>query len=152
MCESLLEHANLQVTIFVLHYMLSRLSHCLHYAKTQDYSNKLLGARALLCLPLDYREQYRGLIMQPMLLVEQLLIDTKIDWACSVIQQLRTSEHVSHINKLDTPILEYTPVAFSDEEESDDPFLNTIMYYCIKSLEFPQPILVQNTPAQCECM
>lgn len=86
-----------------------------------------------------------------MLLVEQLLIDMKIDWACSVIQQLRTSEHLSYINKLDTPILDYTPVIFSDEDDSHDPFLNTIMYYCIKSLEFPQPILVQNTPAQCEC-
>jgi len=149
-CESLLKHANLQVTIFVLHYMLSRLSHCLHYAKTQDYSNKLLGARALLCLPDDHRRPYITLSAQPMLLVEQLLMDVKIDWAVMVIQQLRGNEHMSHIHNTDTPILEPELVKLHGMEESQDPFLKTIFFYCVKSLEIPRAIYVPETGQQCE--
>ena len=77
-------------------------------------------------------------------------MDTKIDWACLVIEQLRADEHLMQIYKMDVPVLEHKPLTFPDEEDSNDPFLTTIMFYCIKALEFPHPILVQNTPAQCE--
>ncbi len=45
-CESVLEHcAQLPTTIFTLHYMLTRLAHHIHKAKTQEYCNRLLGAK-----------------------------------------------------------------------------------------------------------
>jgi len=81
-CESVLEQCtDFQTTIFMLHYMLTRLVQCIHVARVQDYSNRLLGAKALLCLPTQVRKEYESLVSEPMLLVEQLLIDMKV---CSV--------------------------------------------------------------------
>lgn len=45
-CESVLEQCtDFQTTIFMLHYMLTRLVQCIHVARVQDYSNRLLGAK-----------------------------------------------------------------------------------------------------------
>ena len=124
-CESVLEQCtDAQTTVFVLHYMLSRLGHCIHEAKTHDHCNRLLGTKvhsfllghtslpqflpqslnpssvnpplpfplslplfppplplcvqALLCLPTPVRKDYESLVSEPMLLVEQLLIDMKV--------------------------------------------------------------------------
>ena len=131
-CESVLEQCtDAQTTLFVLHYMLSRLGHCIHEAKTHDHCNRLLGTKvhsfllghtsyatiitllnplslnsflnpstpplltplsplpspspplplcvqALLCLPTPVRKDYESLVSEPMLLVEQLLIDMKV--------------------------------------------------------------------------
>lgn len=45
-CETVLEQCtDFQTTIFMLHYMLTRLVQCIHVARVQDYSNRLLGAK-----------------------------------------------------------------------------------------------------------
>ena len=43
-CEALLNRTDLQTSLFVLHYMLTRLSHCVAMNKSH-YSNRLLGAK-----------------------------------------------------------------------------------------------------------
>ena len=42
---SLASTSKLEVVVFVLHYLLSRLGHCLQGASRQTYCNKLLGAK-----------------------------------------------------------------------------------------------------------
>ena len=45
-CEAVLKQgSHLQTTIFVLHYMLTRLEHSLDMDKTKSYCNRLLGAK-----------------------------------------------------------------------------------------------------------
>ena len=45
-CEAVLSQCeDLQTTIFILHYMLTRLLHCIHIARTHSYCNRLLGAK-----------------------------------------------------------------------------------------------------------
>ena len=84
--------------------------------------------------------------------MEALLIDSKIEWAGKVIEQLRSNEHLSNISTVDTPILERRLVMPGEfgEEHDDDPFTTLLMFYCDKALEFPQSTIVQGTPAPCE--
>ena len=43
-CEALLDRTDLETSLFVLHYMLTRLSHCIAMNRSH-YSNRLLGAK-----------------------------------------------------------------------------------------------------------
>ena len=113
-----------------------------------------LSSQALLCLPPGERKTYEDFLHYPLLLVEELLIDSKIEWAGKVIGQLRANEHLSNISTVDTPILERRLVmpgeVQEDEERDDDPFTTLLMFYCDKALEFPQTSVVQSTPADSE--
>ena len=97
---------------------------------------------------------YESFLHYPLLLVEELLIDSKIEWAGKVIGQLRSNEHLSNISTVDTPILERRLVmpgeVQEEEERDDDPFTTLLMFYCDKALEFPQTTVVLGTPADSE--
>ena len=61
------------------------------------------------------------------------------------------------INTSDTPVLDHTPMVEDEgggEEEEEgisrDPFSTLLMFYCNKALDFPIPVLIQSTPAQCK--
>ena len=112
--------------------------------------------QALLCLPPEEQKTYESFLHSPLLLVEELFIDSKIEWAGKVIGQLRANEHLSNISTVDTPILErrlVMPGEVQGEEERDnDPFTTLLMFYCDKALEFPQSTVVLKTPAECESM
>ena len=81
------------------------------------------------------------------------MIDSKIEWAGQVIEQLRANEYLSDISLTDTPILERRlalPIGMGDDGD-DDPFSTLLMFYCDKALEFPHSVIVQSTPAESEC-
>ena len=119
-----------------------------------SYSLSFSLIQALLCLPPSERKTYEDFLHFPLLLVEELLIDSKIEWAGKVIGQLRANEHLSNISTVDTPILERRLVmpgeVQEEEERDDDPFTTLLMFYCDKALEFPQTAVVQSTPADSE--
>ncbi len=60
---------------FILGHLISQLPSTEEISK---YANRLLGAKALLALPHFVQEQYRHLMGEPLLLIEQLLIDLKV--------------------------------------------------------------------------
>lgn len=79
-CENLLERCfNLESLVLLLRFLLDRLSFQIHSAeKLKQLNNRLLGVKALLCLPHFVQEQYKPLMRRPLLIVEQLLIDLKV--------------------------------------------------------------------------
>lgn len=112
----------------------------------------LLHPQALLCLPADERKKYQVFLLHPLLLVEKLLIDSKIEWAGKVIEQLRANEHLSDISTTDTPLLERRLALAGGlgEERDNDPFTTLLIFYCNKAMEFPQSTIVQSTPVESE--
>lgn len=92
-------------------------------------------------------------MLHPLLLVEALLINSRIEWAGQVIRQLRANEHLADISLADTPILERRLAlpGVMGEERDGDPFTTLLMFYCDKALEFPQSAIVLSTPAESEC-
>ena len=108
--------------------------------------------QALLCLPAEERKKYEDFLLHPLLLVEALLIDSRIEWAGQVMKQLRANEHLSDISLADTPTLDRRLAlpGMVGEERDEDPFTTLLMFYCDKALEFPQSAIVQSTPAESE--
>ena len=80
MCEGLLSRCHkLESIMFVLQFLLSHLvSQIPSEKKIKSLTNQLLGVKALLTLPKFIQDQYRPLMGEPLLIVEQLLIDVKV--------------------------------------------------------------------------
>ena len=65
--------------MLTLQFLLGRLSFQIpSQEKTKSLINQLLGVKALLSLPQFIRDQYRPLMGEPLLIIEQLLIDLKV--------------------------------------------------------------------------
>ena len=64
--------------MLILQFMLSRLRAQIPQDRNESLTHRLLGAKALLKLPMFIQAQYRPLIEEPLLIVEQLLIDLKV--------------------------------------------------------------------------
>ena len=65
--------------MLVLQFLLSHLvSQIPSEKKMKSLTNQLLGVKALLTLPKFIQDQYRPLMGEPLLIVEQLLIDVKV--------------------------------------------------------------------------
>ena len=65
--------------MLILQFVLGRLiSHLPSTEAISRYANQLLGVKALLALPHFVQEQYRPLMSEPLLLIEQLLVDLKV--------------------------------------------------------------------------
>ena len=94
-CDSLLTQ-NLHVgqTLFILQFMLTNLSSLLSPVRTEKLLCTKMGAKALLCLPVSARPNYEHLVSRPPLLLEQLLMNMKVEWAAKVFQRIQVrKEH-----------------------------------------------------------
>ena len=89
-CDSLLSQ-NLHVgqTLFILQFMLTNLSSLLSPVRTERLLCTKMGAKALLCLPVSARPNYEHLVSRPPLLLEQLLMNMKVEWAAKVFQRIQ---------------------------------------------------------------
>lgn len=91
-CESLLSQ-NLPVgqTLFLIQFMLTNLSSLLSPVRIERLICTKMGAKALLCLPGSARPNYEHLVSRPPLLLEQLLMNMKVDWAAKVFKRIQVS-------------------------------------------------------------
>lgn len=91
-CESLLSQ-NLPVgqTLFLIQFMLTNLSSLLSPVRIERLVCTKIGAKALLCLPGSARPNYEHLVSRPPLLLEQLLMNMKVDWAAKVFKRIQVS-------------------------------------------------------------
>ena len=91
-CNSLLKQ-NLHVsqTLFLIQFMLINLHDHLSPIRTSQLLCTKIGAKALLCLPEVSRPNYEHLVSRPLLLLEQLLMNMKVEWAVSVFRHLQVS-------------------------------------------------------------
>lgn len=89
-CDSLLSQ-NLPVgqTLFIIQFMLTNLSSLLSPVRMERLVCTKMGAKALLCLPGSARPNYEHLVSRPPLLLEQLLMNMKVEWASKVFQRVQ---------------------------------------------------------------
>ena len=89
-CESLLSQ-NLHVgqTLFIIQFMLTNLPSLLSPIRIEKLLCTKMGAKALLCLPGPARPHYEHLVSRPPLLLEQLLMNMKVEWAAKVFQRIQ---------------------------------------------------------------
>ena len=89
-CDSLLKQ-NLHVgqTLFIIQFMLTNLPSLLSPVRFEMLLCAKMGAKALLCLPEAARPNYEHLVSRPPLLLEQLLMNMKVEWAAKVFQRIQ---------------------------------------------------------------
>lgn len=89
-CDSLLSQ-NLHVgqTLFIIQFMLTNLPSLLSPVRMEKLLCTKMGAKALLCLPDSARPNYEHLVSRPPLLLEQLLMNMKVEWAAKVFQRIQ---------------------------------------------------------------
>ncbi|XP_028414314.1 zinc finger FYVE domain-containing protein 26-like isoform X2 [Dendronephthya gigantea] len=76
-------------TVFITHFMISDLGALVNPDRKRELLRQQLGAKAALCIPECNRIPYEALTSQPLLLLEQLLIDMKVEWAGKVFEDLQ---------------------------------------------------------------
>ncbi|MEE6492067.1 hypothetical protein FKM82_016465 [Ascaphus truei] len=89
-CEQALhQHAGIVACNFLSEYLIA------HYQKNQPATHHseiqavYIGSKVLLALPESARSSYEHLVSSPLLLLEQLLMNMKIDWALVAVQTLQ---------------------------------------------------------------
>ena len=118
-CEKLLmKKMAAQSVVFVISYMLTYLSAELSVRQKMNLICTKMGTMALMSLPEHARPDYEHLVSKPELLLEQLLMNTKIEWATKVLNCFH-----------DDQVEEYCDCA------SDD-FDDLLSVYAAKALEF----------------
>ncbi|XP_048586399.1 zinc finger FYVE domain-containing protein 26-like isoform X2 [Nematostella vectensis] len=138
-CESLLQQ-NLHVsqTLFIIQFMLTNLYPHLSPVRRKGLLLTKMGAKALLCLPEEARPNYEHLVSSPSLLLEQLLMNLKVDWAERVFARLQ----------MDLTALEECEGS-PDHECSSKVFDQLLGRYAYKALEFKviQPETTSDVPS-----
>ena len=125
-CERLLSKSMaIPNVVFLIHFMTTELDNVLIPERKRELLRQRLGANALLCIPESNRLPYVSLVSQPLLLLEQLLMDMKVEWAAKVFNDLQ--------NELSTS----TSYDESHRKEvSVDAFEKLLIVYAKKALEF----------------
>lgn len=125
-CERLLEkQMPIPNTVFIIQFMITDLDTYVKPARKRELLRQRLGANAVLCIPESNRLTYEPLISQPLLLLEQLLIDVKVEWAGNVFEDLQTE--LSTNKNYDELLRKDISVAAFDK---------LLVLYATKALEF----------------
>lgn len=89
-CESLMaQNLHVSQTLFIIQFMLTNIPSLLSPVRVEKLLCTKMGAKALLCLPDSARPHYEHLVSRPPLLLEQLLMNMKVEWAAKVFQRIQ---------------------------------------------------------------
>jgi zinc finger FYVE domain-containing protein 26 len=125
-CERLLsKQMPIANTLFIIHFMITDLDEFVKPFRKHELLRQRLGTNAVLCIPENNRRPYESLTSQPLLLLEQLLIDMKVEWAGKVFEDLQ-SELNTNINYDES----------LKKEISGEAFDKLLVWYATKALEF----------------
>ena len=125
-CEQLLsKQMQIPNALFIMHFMITDLDAYLKPFRKRELLRQRLGANAVLCIPESHRRPYESLTSQPLLLLEQLLIDMKVEWAGKVFEDLQTE--LSANKNYDESLR---------REISGEAFDKLLVWYASKALEF----------------
>ncbi|XP_034015732.1 zinc finger FYVE domain-containing protein 26 [Thalassophryne amazonica] len=90
-CERALDHRpGLAACHFLADYLTLHFQRQVSLARRQQIHALHLGSKVLLTLPPVARKDYFSLLSEPLLMLEQLLMNLKVDWAAVVVQTLRS--------------------------------------------------------------
>ncbi|XP_022094724.1 zinc finger FYVE domain-containing protein 26-like isoform X2 [Acanthaster planci] len=99
-CRNLLDaqgdRISLASTVFLVQLMMDHFLDLMAMEQVEELQSLSLGAKALLCLPEPERHDCEHLVSKPMLMLEQLLMNTKIEHASTVLTCLRRELQSTH--------------------------------------------------------
>uniref|UniRef100_A0A8C3SEA7 Zinc finger FYVE domain-containing protein 26 n=1 Tax=Chelydra serpentina TaxID=8475 RepID=A0A8C3SEA7_CHESE len=86
--QSLDKHPSLAASHFLANYLTTHFYKYLTATRHNEIQALYMGSKVLLTLPEPYRASYSHLSSRPLLMLEQLLMNMKVDWAAVAVQML----------------------------------------------------------------
>lgn len=120
--QSLDQHPSLATSHFLANYLTTHFYGELTADRHREIQALYMGSKVLLTLPEQHRASYAHLSSSPLLMLEQLLMNMKVDWAAVAVQTLRQ-------------LLAGQEIGFTTDEV--DALLSR---YAGKALDFPYPL------------
>ncbi|XP_052041534.1 zinc finger FYVE domain-containing protein 26 [Apodemus sylvaticus] len=109
--RSLDQHPSLATSHFLANYLTSHFYGELTTDRHREIQALYMGSKVLLTLPEQHRASYAHLSSSPLLMLEQLLLNMKVDWATTAVQtlhQLRAGQDISFtLNEVDSLLSRY---------------------------------------------
>ncbi|XP_073493543.1 zinc finger FYVE domain-containing protein 26 isoform X2 [Phyllobates terribilis] len=87
--QALLQNPGISASHFLSEYLLTHFSDYLLEMRCNEIRNIFLGSQVLLALPESAHSDYEHLISSPLLMVEQLLMNMKIEWVSVAVKTLQ---------------------------------------------------------------
>lgn len=120
--QSLDQHPSLATSHFLANYLTTHFYGELTAARHREIQALYMGSKVLLTLPEQHRASYSHLSSNPLLMLEQLLMNMKVDWATVAVQTLHQ-------------LLAGQEIGFSTDEVD-----SLLSRYAGKALDFPYPL------------
>ncbi|KAL1789538.1 zinc finger protein FYVE domain-containing protein 26 isoform X1 [Sigmodon hispidus] len=109
--KSLDQHPSLATSHFLANYLTSHFYGELTTDRLHEIQALYMGSKVLLTLPEQYRASYAHLSSSPLLMLEQLLMNMKVDWATMAVQtlhQLLARQEISFtLDEVDSMLSKY---------------------------------------------
>ncbi|XP_019406944.1 PREDICTED: zinc finger FYVE domain-containing protein 26 isoform X1 [Crocodylus porosus] len=113
--QSLDQHPSLGASHFLADYLTTHFYKYLTAARHNEIQALYMGSKVLLTLPEPYRVNYSHLSSKPLLMLEQLLMNMKVDWAAVAVQtlhQLLVGQEIGFtVENIDTLLSKYAEKA-----------------------------------------
>ncbi|XP_069064972.1 zinc finger FYVE domain-containing protein 26 isoform X1 [Pleurodeles waltl] len=134
MCQAISEEALsqkpcLEACHFLADYLTTHFQKSLSAVRHNEIQALYIGCKMLLALPVFARANYEHLTSRPLLLLEQLLMNIKVDWAATAVQTLHqlligqeagfTTEDVDDLLARYAEIALHFPFSFREEKRPD---------------------------------
>ncbi|XP_008568543.1 PREDICTED: zinc finger FYVE domain-containing protein 26 [Galeopterus variegatus] len=120
--QSLDQHPSLATSHFLANYLTTHFYGELSAVRHREIQALYMGSKVLLTLPEQHRASYSHLSCNPMLMLEQLLMNMKVDWATVAVQTLHQ-------------LLVGQEIGFTADEVD-----SLLSRYAGKALDFPCPL------------
>nr|XP_020745443.1 zinc finger FYVE domain-containing protein 26 [Odocoileus virginianus texanus] len=120
--QSLDQHPSLATSHFLANYLTTHFYGELTADRHREIQALYMGSKVLLTLPEQHRASYSHLSSNPLLMLEQLLMNMKVDWATVAVQTLRQ-------------LLASQEIGFTVDQVD-----SLLSRYAGKALDFPYPL------------
>ncbi|CAI9177143.1 unnamed protein product [Rangifer tarandus platyrhynchus] len=120
--QSLDQHPSLATSHFLANYLTTHFYGELTADRHREIQALYMGSKVLLTLPEQHRASYSHLSSNPLLMLEQLLMNMKVDWATMAVQTLRQ-------------LLAGQEIGFTVDQVD-----SLLSRYAGKALDFPYPL------------
>ncbi|XP_038260251.1 zinc finger FYVE domain-containing protein 26 isoform X10 [Dermochelys coriacea] len=131
--QSLDKHPSLAASHFLANYLTTHFYKYLTATRHNEIQALYMGSKVLLTLPEPYRASYSHLSSRPLLMLEQLLMNMKVDWAAVAVQtlhQLLVGQEIGFtVEDMDALLSKYSEKAldfpYSLKEKRSDSVIRT---------------------------
>ncbi|XP_069494828.1 zinc finger FYVE domain-containing protein 26 isoform X2 [Ambystoma mexicanum] len=133
--EALSRNPGLKACHFLADYLTTHFHKSLSAARHNEIQALYMGCKMLMALPAFSRENYEHLSSRPLLMLEQLLMNIKVDWAATAVQTLHqlligqeagfTTEDIDDLLARYAAIALHFPFSFREEKKPATPRFQT---------------------------